>query len=180
MTDESILDLMRRSDENGLREAMEKYGRLVRSIAAGMLEAEEDREEVVSDTFYKVWNNRSGIDLSKGSLKNYICMVGRGCTINKLRSVSKTEPLSDNERDLGIEVDFSTETSAEHNRQVIAKCIRELPSPDREVFIDRFYYSMAYSQIAASLGITKKRVEYILHKTKRSLRRALEKGGILL
>ena len=180
VNDETVLAMLRDNDEKGLDAAMGKYSRLVRSIAAGMLNSEEDIEEVTSDTFYKVWNNRAEIDTEKGSLKNYVCMVARSCTINKLRTVSVTEPLPDDERDLGLEVDFSTEYAAEHNRKVIAQCIRELSSPDREVFINRFYYSLTHAEIASRLGLTEKRVEYILHKSKRRLRDALTKGGILL
>ncbi len=180
MNDEKILSLLRCGSEEGLTALMSKYSRLVNNIAAGMLSSEEDREEVTSDTFYKVWDNRAEIDTEKGSLKNYVCMVARSCTINKLRTLSITEPLPDDERDLGLEVDFSTEYAAEHNRKVIAACIRELPSPDREVFIYRFYYSMTFSEIAKRCGITEKRVEYILHRSKRRLRDALTKGGILL
>ena len=180
MTDEKILALLRRDDEKGLTAAMGRYSRLAYSVAGGMLDAPEDIEEVVSDTFYKVWEHRRDIDTDKGSLKNYICMVARSSTLNKLRSRSITEPLPDEERDLGIEVDFSKESAAEHNRRVIADCIRSLPSPDREVFIDRFYYSLSYAAIAQRRGLTVKRVEYILHRSKRRLRDALLKGGILL
>ena len=180
MTDENIIASLQNDDEKGLNEAMEKYSKLVRSIAAAMLSSDEDTEEVVSDTFYKVWETRRRIDLSKGSLKNYVCMIGRSCTINKLRSLKVTEPLPDDERDLGIEADFSTPDNAEHNRRVIAACISTMPSPDREVFIFRFYYSVTYAEIARRCGISVRKVEYILHKSKRSLRDALEKGGILL
>lgn len=180
MTDEKITALLRGDDEKGLTAAMSKYTRLVKSIAAAMLTNEEDIEEVASDTFYKLWKNRREIDLARGSLKNYICMIGRSCTINKLRTLSATEPLPDDERDLGVEADFSDPGAAEHNRRIIAECIRSMPSPDREVFIGRFYYSLTYAEIARRCGITESRVEYILHKRKRSLREALLKGGILL
>ena len=91
-----------------------------------------------------------------------------------------TYALPDDERDLGIEADFTTESAAEHNRKVIAQCIRELPSPDREIFIDRFYYSLSFAAIADRHSITVKRAEYLIHKAKRRLRKALEEGGILL
>ena len=180
MTDEKILSLMREGDERGLTAAIDKYQRLVLSIAAGMLSAKEDREEVAADTFYKVWKTADCIDTEKASLKTYICMVGRGLTINKLRQVKVTEELPEQERDIGFEVDFSTEQAAEHNRQVIAACIRELPSPEREIFIYRFYYSLTVPEIAGRLSISERRVEHLIDKTRRALRNALLKGGILL
>lgn len=180
MTDEKILVLMCEGKEEGLTAAMSKYHRLVDSISSVMLELKEDREEVAADTFYKVWTHCREIDLKKGSLKNYICMVGRSLTVNKLRELSQAEALPDEERDLGIEADFSDENSAEQNRRVITECIRSLPSPDREIFVYRYYYNMPIPLIAEKSGLEERRVEYILHRCKRSLREALTKGGILL
>lgn len=180
MTDEKILALMREGNEQGLAAAMSKYQRLVESIAGVMLEAKEDIEEVAADTFYKLWQNSADIDLSRSSLKNYVCMVGRSITINKLRTLSQTERLPDEERDLGIEVDFETPDAAEHNKEIITACVRKMPSPEREIFLYRYYYSMPVSLISEKLGIEGRKVEYILHHCKRKLRNALTKGGILL
>lgn len=180
MTDEKILELMREGKEEGLAAVMDKYRKLVISVVSGMLISKEDREEVAEDTFYKVWKCSDRIDTERGSLKNYICMVGRSVALNKLRTLSQTEPLPDDERDLGIEADFSTESAAEHNRKVIADCVRSMPSPEREIFVYRYYYSTPITIIAQKVGLNERKVEYMLHKCKRRLRDALTKGGILL
>lgn len=180
MTDERIAALLREGDEKGLTAASEKYGRLVRKIASAMLTSEQDCEEAVSDTFYKLWRSRERIDPEQGSLKAYISAIARSCTLDKLRTLSQCEPIPDDERDLGIEVDFTTTEAAEHNRRMIAECIRSLPSPDRDVFILRFYYSLTLAETARRLGLTVRQTEHIISRSKRTLRSALIKGGILL
>lgn len=180
MTDEKIIALMREKNEQGLIALMSKYQRLVESTAAHMLGSKEDIEEVAADTFYKIWQTSDRIDLSKGSLKNYICMVGRSITVNKLRTLSQAEQLPEEERDLGIDVDFSTAEASKHNKEIITACVRAMPSPEREIFLYRYYYSMPISRISDKLGIEERKVEYILHHCKRKLRYALTKGGILL
>ncbi|MBR4622117.1 MAG: sigma-70 family RNA polymerase sigma factor [Ruminococcus sp.] len=180
MTDERIVALLHDGSEKGLAAIMSKYSKLVRSVAAGMLGSQEDIEEVEGDVFYKVWKNRDRIDLGKSSLKSYVCMVARSCTIDKLRTLDAVSRLTDDELELGVEADFSTPDAARHNRSVIAACVRAMPSPDREVFICRFYYSLSCAETARCCGITEQRVKYILHRSKRSLRDALMKGGILL
>ncbi|MBR6046088.1 MAG: sigma-70 family RNA polymerase sigma factor [Ruminococcus sp.] len=180
MTDEEIVSMLSKGDENGLTAAMSKYGRLVNSIASGMLTSDEDCEEVVSDTFYKLWNSRDAYDPGRGSLKTYICTIGRSCTLNRLRQLELAETVPAEERDLGIDVDFSTACAADHNRRVIAECIRSLPMPDRDIFIRRFYYSQTYQEISNVLGLDEKKIGYIIRKAKRRLRDALIKGGILL
>ena len=66
------------------------------------------------------------------------------------------------------------------SEKIIAECISAMPSPDREIFISRFYFEKPISEIARELGLSERRVEYILAKDKRRLRKALIKGGILL
>ena len=180
MTDEELLGLLRSDSEEGLRRVMSAYSGLVYSIAAGVLSSEEDRRETVNDTFYKVWRAREDIDLERASLKSYVAMVARSCSLSKLKSLKQYEPLPDNEADLGIDVDFTTEQSAKINERIIAECVSAMPSPDREIFIARFYYEKPVAVIAQELGLSERRVEYILSKDKRRLRKALIKGGILL
>ena len=180
MTDEQLLGLLRSDRETGLQAVMSAYSGLVYSVAAGILAGEEDRREVVNDTFYKVWRLRDEIALSRAGLKSYVAMVARSCSLDKLKTLRPHEPLSDNEADLGIDVDFEDERSAKINEKIIAECISAMPSPDREIFISRFYFEKPISEIARELGLSERRVEYILAKDKRRLRKALIKGGILL
>ena len=180
MTDRDMLELLRSDGDEGLKRVMSAYSGLVYSIAAGILSDNEDRREAVSDTFYKVWRAREDIDLSRASLKGYIAMAARSCALNKLKSLKQYEPLPENEADLGIDVDFDSDESAKINEDIIRECVSSMPSPDREIFISRYYYEKPVAVIAREQGLKERRVEYILSKGKRRLRKALLKGGILL
>ena len=89
LNDEDILRLMKSSDTRGLEEAMKKYKGLVLSIAAKMLESDSDCDEVVSDTFFKLWRYRFEIDPERRSFKGFLCMVAKSCTTDKLRSLNR-------------------------------------------------------------------------------------------
>ena len=180
MNEKEMLDLLGVDADKGLKCIMSAYSGLAYSIAAGILADSEDRHEAVNDTFYKIWKAREDIDLSRASLKGYIAMVARSCSLNKLKTLKQYEPLPENEADLGIDVDFSSENSARANEEIIRECVSSMPQPDREVFISRYYYEKPIAQIAQELGLKERRVEYILQKGKRRLRKALLKGGILL
>ena len=180
MTDREMLELLRNDGDEGLKRIMSAYSGLVNSIAAGILRDNEDRREAVSDTFCKIWRTREEIDLSRASLKGYIAMAARSCALNKLKSLKQYEPLPENEADLGVDADFSSAESARVNEEIIRECVSSMPSPDREIFISRYYYEKPIAVIAAEQGLRERRVEYILSKGKRRLRKALIKGGILL
>ncbi len=179
LSDELILEKLC-ADNGGLELAKEKYYKLVLKICTGFLKDTSDAEEAAADCFIKLWQGRRGIDTSKSSLKTYICMLARHCAVDKARAMDKKETIPIEENDLGIDVDYENEAAKHINMKVIAECISSMPSPDREIFIDRYYFKKPVKEIALNLGLKPKKVENTLARSKKKLREALLKGGIIL
>lgn len=183
MTDRQIIEKMKCGDTSALDEALRLYGRLVESIAEKLLENRSDREEVVDDTFFKLWRYRFDIDPERRSLKGFICMLAKSCIADKLRyqnRIKRQEVIPLAENDIGVDVDYENAAAKKLNQQLIIGCISTMRSPDKEVFIDRYYFNMPIKDIAAREGISVKKVENTLYRGKKKLREALEKGGVLL
>lgn len=183
MTDEEILTLMQQNHDTALDELMEKYKALVSFIVSQSVRSTADAEEAVQDTFYKVWRNRHSIDIKRRSLKGYVSMVAKSCAEDKRRSLSHylaQEDISDKENDLGVDIDYTDEAAKVENMRIIAECIRAMPSPDREVFIERYYFRMPVKEIADRHGLRPKKVENILARRKKRLGKELIARGIIL
>lgn len=183
MTDEEILELMQRDESCGLDILINKYKALVSFIVSQSVRGSADVEEAVQDTFFKVWRNRSAIDTEKRSLKGYISMVAKSCAEDKRRSTARyvdTDDISEKENDLGIDIDYEDETAKKENMRLIAECIREMPSPDREIFIERYYFRFAVKDIAEKHDLKPKKVENILARRKKKLGKELLKRGVIL
>ncbi len=182
MTDESIAQELRCDGENGIRLAMERYGGLVKSVIAGFVASETDREEIFNDVFYKLWRCRYELDVNKSSLKNYLCIIARNTAIDRARFIARraAESLPDDENDLGIEVDYEDETAKRINMKIIAESVGSMRSPDREVFIERYYFRRAVKEIADKYDLKPKKVENILSRGRKKLKKALIEGGIIL
>ena len=56
MEDQLIIDMYFARDEQAIACTRDKYGRLLRSIAYGILKSHEDSEECENDTYLKTWN----------------------------------------------------------------------------------------------------------------------------
>lgn len=183
MTDEEILTHMQADDTSALDALITRYKTLVSFIISQSVRSSADIEEVVQDTFYKVWRNRQEIDTERRSLKGYISMVAKCCAEDKRRSNARhadTDDISDMENDLGIDIDYEDEAAKKINMRIIAGSIREMPSPDREIFIDRYYFRLAVKDIAEMHGLKPKKVENILARRKKKLGKELLKKGIIL
>ena len=180
MNDKEILELLRNDDNKGLSILMQKYERLAGFVVSRLLSDPSDVEEAVSDTFLKIWQSRNRIDLSQKSLKSYLCMVASGCAVDKLRRADKAEHEDITDCDIGVDVNYEDEAARKINMKVIADCISTMKHPDREVFIERYYHKLAIKEIALRHGLSPKKIENILYRGKKALKRALIKGGIVL
>ena len=183
MTDEEILSKMQYDDSSVLDELMSRYKTLVSFIVSRSVGNSADVEEAVQDTFYKVWRNRSTIKTEQRSLKGYICMVAKSCAEDKRRSVSRfidAEDISAEENDIGIDIDYTDETAKRENMRIIAECIRAMTSPEREIFIERYYFRLPVKEIAERHDMRVKKVENILARRKKKLGKELLSKGIIL
>ena len=55
-----------------------------------------------------------------------------------------------------------------------------MPSPEKEIFIDRYYFELPVKEIAKRRGVREKKVWNILLRRKQQLVKELTKGGIIL
>ena len=77
-------------DEKALEDVIMKYTALVSTIIYNVSKenmTREDIEEVTSDVFVTLWNNREKIQPEK--LKGYICCIAKTRALNKLESIVK-------------------------------------------------------------------------------------------
>ena len=110
-------------------------------------------------------------------------MVAKSCAEDKRRSTARfadTDDISEKENDLGIDIDYEDEAAKKVNMRIIAETIREMPSPEREIFIERYYFRLTIRDIAEKHNIKPKKAENILSRRKKKLGKELMKKGIIL
>jgi RNA polymerase sigma-70 factor (ECF subfamily) len=171
-----------------LAEMIRRYGGLVRHICRNALgDRPEDIDECVSDAFAALWERtvRGGVDPDLGDVKRYLCGIARNKAIDRYRKLAArplTLPLDDAGADGSAaagalsEPDIAELLARNDQEALLAGAVGSLPSPDREVFILRYYYMERVKAIADKLGMTEKAVENRLYRGKLTLRRKLTGG----
>jgi RNA polymerase sigma-70 factor (ECF subfamily) len=171
-----------------LAEMIRRYGGLVRHICRNALgDRPEDIDECVSDAFAALWErtSRGGMDPDLRDVKRYLCGIARNKAIDRYRKLAArplTLPLDDAEADGSAaagalsEPDIAELIARNDQEALLADAVGSLPSPDREVFILRYYYLERVKAIADKLGMTEKAVENRLYRGKLTLRRKLSGG----
>ena len=173
--------LLRQEPEQALSRMLSDYGGLVYYVVRGILSEcpAEDVEECVSDTFLYVFEHRSRLDFSKGSLKAYLCAVAKNKAFDRLRRFRREQSV----RGAGVrrpEVFPSAEELAlsHAERDAIIEGILALGDPDARILICRYDLCMRTSEIAQLTGLKENTVDQRARRALKKLSAQLDEGGI--
>lgn len=185
MEDEKIIELFFSRQESAITAVRDTYGSYCARIAGNILDSREDVEEVLSDTWLKVWNS---IPPQKpNSLKLYIGRIVRNLSFDRFRSQNREKrgsgemPLALHELSECIPSPGQPESKLEtaHLTQAVSAFLEKLPLRERKVFLLRYYYLEPTEAIANRLGIRPTLVRTNLSRTRKKLKNHLIKEGWL-
>ena len=161
-----LVQQCRQGDSRAWEQLIAEYRGLVYSICLPFANSREDAEDLVQDTFVKIWHNLASYDPSRGELKSWISTVARNQRVDRFRRDSQqrhtqsldegwdhsdTLSLSDRLPDLNPSPADSAAT-----RQVIemvTRAVEQVAPEMREVVKLRFIFEMDNQEIAHRLRI---------------------------
>src|SRR6478672_3340178 len=77
---------LRARDASAMRDLYDRYGRLVYSLIMRMVRNSAAAEDLVQETFLRVWNRMQAFDQERGALGPWVLAVARNRAIDYLRS----------------------------------------------------------------------------------------------
>jgi len=90
-SDADLVERLRRRDPQALAELYDRYGRLAYSLILRVVRDSAIAEDLVQETFLRVWNRVHGFDSVRGALSPWLLAVARNRAIDYLRSASGRE-----------------------------------------------------------------------------------------
>lgn len=170
MDDKELLRLLQRDADRGLEAALGLYGGLVKTIVARVLyNFPQDAEECVSDVFLKLWKHRRR--LHGAPVRAWLIVAARNAAVDRWRRLSRS-------MDVELSEEYASEVTAPEEK--IGPLIGDMPPPDREIFIRKYYFLETAAEIASAMGRTPDDVNQRLSRGRRRLREQLTKGGTTL
>jgi RNA polymerase sigma-70 factor (ECF subfamily) len=165
-------------DVEALRDVYNRYGSLAYSLAVRILGDPGRAEDVVQDSFMRLWNSSASFDPTRGSLRAWLLTLVRNRAIDQLRGrpgrqrqeleLTHELPASGGGSDPWREVSESLE------RQAIRQALDSLPAEQRRVIELAYYGGYTQTEIAevvgVSLGTVKGRTRLALEKLSSYLR----------
>lgn len=183
MTDEQIIALYWARSEMAIRETDKAYGRYFHYIAHGILRNHEDAEEIVNDTYLKAWNSIP--PARPDHLKAFLGRITRQLSINRLEQTTAQkrgggqyllalEELEECIPDGNDGADLVRLTALQDS---LNRFLRSLSPDARRVFIRRYWYMHAISEIAENLSMSESKVKSLLMRTREKLKKYLIQEG---
>lgn len=183
MTEDAIIALYWKRNEDAIVATKEKYGRYCMVVAKNVLGNDADAEEIFSDACLKAWNT---IPPEKpSSLKAYLARMTRQLAINRIEK-DTARKRGGGEYTLALEeLEGFIGTSDDPVEQIALKdamnaFLRSLPTQSRQIFALRYWHFYSVADIAKHLSISQSKVKMQLLRSRDKLRAHLLKEGFLV
>jgi RNA polymerase sigma-70 factor (ECF subfamily) len=183
MEDKQIIELYFARNEQAIAETDKKYGAYCRAIAYRILEDRLDSEEVANDTYLRLWTSIPPKE--PDPLKPYVGRISRNLALDvydtkhaakrsgitlALEELAECLPAADG-REIGESAALSDSLS---------RFISALDKRERIIFVRRYFYLCKISEISQELALKESTVAMTLGRTRKKLRRHLEREGFAL
>ena len=186
MEDREIIELYHRRDERAITETEEKYGPYCMRIARNLLDAREDAEECVSDTWYAAWTRMP--PALPQCLRAFLGRITRSLSISRFRAAhaqkrggGELEVLLSELEDC-VPDPQGVEQAVEGRLLTgwIADWLESLGADERALFLRRYWYADGVQALAEQWGCTANQMARRMLRLRRSLKEFLESKGVCL
>lgn len=168
--EQELLKSFQNGDSAAFEAIFNLYWQHLYRIANRSLRSHEESEEVVQELFTTLWQQKSTLRIL--DISSYLNGAIRKRIIDKIRSKLVHEKYWNYYSALRIDHDQSTDNTVGFNElnQELEKAIDRLPTKSRQVFKLNRLEGRSVSEIATSLKISERAIEYHLTKSLRVLR----------
>lgn len=174
-SEEELVFLLRQKDQQAFSYLYDNYAPALNGIIFRMVEDTGLAEDILQDTFVKIWNNFSSYDSSKGRLFTWLLNLTKNITIDTLRSkgYKKQSKISADENSVSNLSDNGN--SAEKFDTIGLRNQLSNLKPEQQTLIELAYFNgFTQDEIAKETGIPLGTVKTRLRSAIIELRKILQ------
>ncbi len=152
-SEQEIMFRLRQRDASAIGELYDLYGSRVYSLAVAILGNGMAAQEVVQDTFIRIWQNPHLYQPMEGKFVSWLLTIARRLAIDHLRHEQRRGGASASLDDDRFPDIHDTRQDEQARWRDLQHVMDELPAEQREVILLAYYRGLSQSEIALSLGI---------------------------
>lgn len=152
MPEEELVAALRARNSHAFEYLYDNYSHELFGIAKKILNSQELAEDVLQDTFVKIWNSFSSYDPTKGRLFTWMLNIVRNTAIDKLKSKHVKHQIQNVEQN--SKAVLSLEGSRQNVDHIGLKQNLNFLKPEYKNIIELAYYSgLTQDEISKELGM---------------------------
>ncbi len=154
-SDAELIERLRRHDPQALAELYDRYGRIAYSLILRVVRDTGIAEDLVQETFMRVWNRAQGLDAQRGSVGPWLLAVARNRAIDYLRSAGGRErnALEFEETDHpGLFIDMEQDILSSDKARRVKTAVEKLSPHQREVIELAYFEGLSQTEMAERMG----------------------------
>lgn len=183
MEDSQIVDLFFARDEKAIAESMRKFGAGLRRIPVQLGLTPQDAEELENDAYRIAWDKIPPQE-PRTYLFAFLAKIVREKALDRCRAAGRekrsavlVELNEEIEADLSLAADSTA--SGEALSRAVSVFLRTQSAEKRNIFLRRYWYADAVSDIATRFGIGESKVKVTLFRVRKALADYLKKEGYM-
>ena len=154
--DRELAIRLKRRDPKAMAQLYDRFGRVVYSIIFAVVRDTGIAEDLVQETFLRVWNRMGGFDAERGALGSWLVTVARNRAIDYIRSVSSrnarnTFELEEREHPSLFANAEQESVSADEARRVRA-ALHSLTVNQKRVIEMAYFEGLSQTEMAERMG----------------------------
>ena len=164
-----LLSAVQRGDQKAFDILFRRYYPMLCAYGHRFVEL-EDAEEIVEDSLLWIWENRETLVI-ESSLNSYLFKMVYRRALNKLAHIDATQRADtrfyEEMQEMLQDTDYY---QIEELAKRIEDAVAALPESYREAFVMHRFRDMSYKEIAETLGVSPKTIDYHIQQALKQLR----------
>ena len=154
--DEELARRLQRRDPNAMKDLYDRFGRLAYSVVLAIVRDSPTAEDLVQETFLRVWNRIQAFEPGRGALGPWLLAIARNRAIDHVRSSAFRMNVNSFELDVrehpSLFVDMEREVENKDHGRVIRAALTKLNPNQRKVIELAYYEGLSQTEMAERMG----------------------------
>lgn len=150
--EDDLIQLLVNRDKRGIEILYDNYSSALYGVINRIVQNDEVAEDVLQETFLKIWNNFSQYDSAKGRLFTWMVNVCRNLSIDKVRSKEIVNQNKNQSIDNAVSIS-DHKTSYDPDLIGVRDIVRKLEPEYKQIIDLLFFEGYSQSEAAEKLNI---------------------------
>ncbi|HKD08073.1 MAG TPA: sigma-70 family RNA polymerase sigma factor [Bryobacteraceae bacterium] len=178
--DEDLARRLQQREPQAMTDLYDRFGRLAYSVILAIVRDAAIAEDLVQETFLRVWNRMQGFEAGRGALGPWLLTIARNRAIDHVRSAGSRMDRKSFEFDPrehpSLFVDMEREVCNSEHARLIRNAIGKLNANQQKVIELAYYEGLSQTEMAERMGQPLGTVKTWVRTALRALREELEQA----